>query len=153
MHVFPPSPCHLKLRLLRDSVHLHPCSAFQIEDKNRQSFINVFLFLLSYLFHTNSFWPRFMDQYSQLHLRIVFVTFSVFYQREQQSCFANDVCSWKLSYPIIAALLAVSPSGIVQVIKLNPIAMALRNLIYQTAQCRVNNTYTASHQLMNINET
>lgn len=39
----------------------------------------------------------------------------------------------KVSYPLIAALLAVSPSGIVQVIKLNPTAMALRNLICQTA--------------------
>lgn len=47
--------------------------------------------------------------------------------------FLNDVCSSKLSYPIIAALLAVFPSGIAQVMKLNPIAMALRNLICQTA--------------------
>lgn len=47
--------------------------------------------------------------------------------------FLNDVCSWKLSYPIIAALLAVFPSRIAQVMKVNPIAMALRNLICQTA--------------------
>lgn len=39
----------------------------------------------------------------------------------------------KLSYPIIAALLAASPSGVAQVMKLNPIAIAPRNLICQTA--------------------
>lgn len=47
--------------------------------------------------------------------------------------FLNDVGSWKLSYPIIAALLAVFPSGIAQVMKQNPIALAQRNLICQTA--------------------
>lgn len=47
--------------------------------------------------------------------------------------FLNSVCRWKLSYPILAAALAVFPSGIAQVMKLNLIAMALRNLICQTA--------------------
>lgn len=47
--------------------------------------------------------------------------------------FFNYVSSRKLCDPILAAMLAVSPSGIAQVMKLNLIAIALRNLICQTA--------------------